>query len=145
MDFNTKITKSIKPVCLISLLVCLAFCPAFAQTNTYKWTNPVDNSTTILTLPSTWAFSGGVPAVSPDGTTSTPPGGAPLVTAAGKWTWGSAAAGRPGEYGVSFNGAAPSGIGNLMEINHGGKLYINTLHAGWFLWNGTAWVGSLAP
>ena len=122
------------------LAVFLASCPAFAQTATYQWTDPISKSTTTLSMPSTWQFS----VITSDGIVSMAPGGAALHTSAGSWTWGSAATTRPGEYSVDFNGV-PVGIGSSMEVNHGGQIYVDTLHGGWFLWNGTGFAGSAAP
>ena len=134
-------TLSLRIVC--SLLVCSACLlpsSAFSQI-TYQWTNPNDGSVSTLTLPSNWKFS---VLTSPDGTISTGPNGPTLYSPTGTWAWGSVVAGRPGEYNVNFNNASV-GVGTVMEINHGGKLYVNTAHAGWFLWNGSGFSSSPAP
>jgi len=77
-------------ICAWLLVLLMAF-PALAQTNTYKWTNPSDNSTTTLALPSTWVFTGPATGtsqtVTPDGTKSVAPNGASLTTGAGVWSW----------------------------------------------------------
>jgi hypothetical protein len=121
-------------------VMAVASCAAFAQTVTYTWTNPNDKFATTLTLPSSWSFS----AFSSDGTISTAPTGAALHTAAGNWGWAGTSSSRPGEYNFNLNGAFV-GIGTQIEVNHGGKLYNNTLNLGWFVWNGTTFVNSPAP
>lgn len=83
-------------------------------------------------------------AVSPDGTTSIAPNGAAITTAAGTWTWGAGASGRPGEYRLNLNGSPNSSVGLLMEVV-GGQLYVNTANAGWWRWDGTNSVFSGAP
>jgi hypothetical protein len=95
----------------------------------------------VLFLVALWPALAG--AVSPDGTTSTAPGGPALTTAAGTWTWGSAA--RTGEYNVNLNGSYSNGVGVLMEVANGGQLYVNTASAGWWLRQGSNWVSSAAP
>lgn len=85
-------------------------------------------------------------ATSPDGTVSTPPSG-PALTAGdgGVWAWSSAAAGRPGEYIVKLNAGATYGIGSSMEVAGGGKLYVNTVNNGWYVWTSNGFVPSAAP
>jgi hypothetical protein len=83
------------------------------------------------------------PSSSADGTTSSSPNGPTLITSAGSWTWGSAASDRPGEYYIKLNGVATTGIGNLMEVANGGKLYFNTVSFGWYLWQ--EWVSVANP
>jgi hypothetical protein len=85
------------------------------------------------------------PAISPDGAKSSAPSGAALTTTAGVWTWGAAAAGRPGENTINLNGVYAPGIGNLMEVANGGKLYVNTATAGWYVWSNGAFAVSSDP
>ena len=85
------------------------------------------------------------PPVSPDGATSYPPNGATLVTTDGKWTWGGAAAGRPGEYTLNLNGAATPAIGAVIEVGNGGKLYFFTLDNGWWVWSNGAQSQNTGP
>ena len=127
-------------------LAVMGWHSAGAQTNTYKWTDPADSSTGSFTLPSTWKFSGPVftAAVTADGTISKAPSGAPLNTVAGTWTWGAAAAGRPGEYNVQLNGTN-NGTGSSMEVAHGGQFYVDTASGQWWVWNGTAYAAVAAP
>lgn len=80
---------------------------------------------------------------SADGTTSSSPNGPTLITSAGSWTWGGAASGRPGEYYIKLNGVTTAGIGNLMEVANGGKLYYNTVSLGWYLWQ--EWISVANP
>ncbi len=145
----------------------LAVCPSYTLTIPYQ-TGAVSANSGNLTdgAGNAWSYSFpavppgvsfGVPVTltpvvcaggvaSPDGIMSTPPSGAALHTVAGDWTWGGAAAGRPaGEYSVLFKGASVNGVGDLMEINHGGQLYVRANPLSWWLWNGTGWVSSLAP
>lgn len=83
--------------------------------------------------------------ISLDGTVSTPPSGPSLTTAAGIWTWGSSAGRDPGEYNINLTGVSSVGIGTLMEVDNGGKLYVNTVSYGWFLWENGGWVNSGSP
>ena len=85
------------------------------------------------------------PGISPDGTKSAAPNGLALVTAAGTWTWGAAAVGRPGENQINLNGVYAPGIGSLMEVANGGKLYVETAAASWFVWTNTGFVPSGDP
>lgn len=71
---------------------------------------------------------------SPDGTTSKAPSGAALVTSVGTWTWGAAASGRPGEYNINLAGKAAPGVGMIMEVANGGKLYTQTAGGSWYVW-----------
>lgn len=84
-----------------------------------------------------------------DKTTSTAPNGLALTTVDGTWTWGPAVAGRPGEYQVYLNGAgappANPGVASLMEVANGGKLYVQTISYGWFLWTAGTWASTAAP
>ena len=134
-------------ICAWLLVLLMAF-PALAQTNTYKWTNPSDKSTTTLSLPSTWAFTGPSGTVTPDGTTSTAPNGAALTTSAGTWSWGQAT--NSGNYQLLLNGKlnVSSDAAALMEVAHGGQLYAKGLQGStgiWFVFNGTMFVTSAAP
>jgi hypothetical protein len=97
----------------------------------------------VLFLVALWPALAG--AVSPDGTTSPAPSGPSLTTAAGTWTWGSAASGRQGEYNISLNGQTNVGAGQLMEVANGGQLYVSTVSNGWWLRQGSGWVSSAAP
>jgi hypothetical protein len=74
-----------------------------------------------------------------------PQGVTALTTAAGTWTWGAAAPGRPGEYSINLNGSSSGGVGVLMEVTNGGQLYVATAGMGWWLRQGTAWVQSAPP
>jgi hypothetical protein len=82
--------------------------------------------------------------VTPDGTKSSSPNGPYLTTADGVWSWGTAWAGRPGEYRILLNGVFAPGVGYLIEVAHGGQLYANT-SGGWYVFKGTAFVSSSAP
>ena len=85
-------------------------------------------------------------ASSPDGTISTAPSGGTLNTAAGTWTWGAAASGRPGEYYTVLNGSTPgNGIASLMEVAGGGMLYAQTADGQWFLWQNNGFIKTTAP
>ena len=87
------------------------------------------------------------PVVSADGTKSSPPNGAPLFTADGVWSWGAYSYTNAGnaEYQTLQNGANVSGIGYLMEVAHGGKLYVQATPTSWWIWSGSGWTGSPAP
>jgi hypothetical protein len=85
--------------------------------------------------------------------TSSAPNGAPLATSAGVWSWGPAEAGRiigsggdAGGYVIYLNGSQPgSAAGTVLEVAHGGQLYVNTSSAGWYLWNGSGFTPSSPP
>jgi hypothetical protein len=88
-------------------------------------------------------------ALTADGVTSSAPTGAPLATGAGVWSWGPAQAGRligsfQGDNVLYLNGTQV-GSAFLMEVAHGGQLYVNNSTYGWFVWNGTQFVSSAAP
>jgi hypothetical protein len=85
------------------------------------------------------------PSISADGTTSTEPSGATLLTAEGKWTWGASASGRPGEALVLLNGSSTGGVGSLMEVANGGKLYVNTINYGWWVWSNGGYTRTSPP
>ena len=97
-----------------------------------------------LTLTITRAAPPPPPPVSPDGTTSAAPNGPALITTAGNWAWSAAASGRPGEWNINLNGSAV-GVGTLMEVATGGRLYVKTANLGWYLWQGSGWVHSADP
>jgi hypothetical protein len=113
---------------------------------------------TVFTVPLLSAVATGAPSIaadvsiaaahaaslSPDGTKSLAPDGGPLITAVGTWTWGTAAAGRPAEYNVNLNGKAAPGIGTEMVVSNGGKLFVNTLNSGWYIWD-NGFSSSTAP
>lgn len=86
-------------------------------------------------------------ATTADGVTSTAPSGPPLVNSApspgGYWSWSARRSGS--DYILNLNGQSPNYAGILMEVAHGGQLYVNTTSSGWFLWNGTTFVGTAAP
>lgn len=77
---------------------------------------------------------------------SSAPNGAPLATSAGVWSWTTRQP-SSGNYAIYLNGQqpAPGNAGTLMEVAHGGQLYLNTVSSGWYLWNGTTFVSSAAP
>jgi hypothetical protein len=87
-------------------------------------------------------LSFGAQAASPDGSTLTAV--APLVTAAGTWTFG--APGQPGGTAILLNGALASG-GSAAElfILNGGQIYAKNSAAYWFLYRGGAWIGVSDP
>ena len=97
-----------------------------------------------LTLTITRAAPPPPPPVSPDGTTSAAPNGPALITTAGNWAWSAAASGRPGEWNINLNGSAV-GVGTLMQVATGGRLYVKTANLGWYLWQGSGWVHSADP
>ena len=83
--------------------------------------------------------------------TSSAPGGSPLATTAGVWSWGPAQAGRlignggfQGDNVLYLNGQQV-GSSALIEVAHGGQLYANNSLFGWYVWNGTQFVSTSAP
>jgi hypothetical protein len=90
-------------------------------------------------------------AVTADAVTSTAPNGPPLSQSAGVWSWGPSQAGRRigggsfiGDNVLYLNGTQVAS-GFLIEVHHGGQLYLNTSMFGWFVWNGTDFASSAAP
>ena len=64
-----------------------------------------------------------ITAISADGTIIMAPSGS-LVSAVGTWSFGPAAANRPGEYQIMLNGAqAAGGFGSKLLIANGGTIY----------------------
>jgi hypothetical protein len=90
-------------------------------------------------------------ALTADTVTSTAPNGPPLAQSAGVWSWGPAQAGRQiggGSFkgdNVLYRNGTQVASGFLIEVHHGGQLYLNTSMWGWFVWNGTDFVSSSAP
>jgi hypothetical protein len=90
-------------------------------------------------------------ALTADVVTSSAPAGPPLANSAGVWSWGPTQAGRRIGGGgfqadnVLYLNGTQVASGFLMEVNHGGKFYLNNSMFGWFVWNGTNLVGSAAP
>jgi hypothetical protein len=140
-------------ILLASVLFFTSYTHLFAQTvptRTITLTDPVSHNVTVYSFPQNYILVCNPPSClvpSPDGTTSTAPSGPPLTTSSSIWSWGSAAPGRPGEYYVSSNiPGSSSGVGLLMEINNGGKLYVKTAAGTWFLASTyTAWSQTGAP
>jgi hypothetical protein len=83
--------------------------------------------------------------VPPDGTiisndTST------LMTAAGTWSFGGPAPGRPGEWLILLNGSASNGgVSADLEVANGGQMYALTAFGSWWIWNGSFWTQTSAP
>jgi hypothetical protein len=86
---------------------------------------------------------------SPDGTISTAPSGAALVTAAGTWTWGATASGTSsaGQYFIKLNGAsADGGYAADMEVDHDAQMYVlNSDMNKWYIWSNGGWAISAGP
>ena len=81
-----------------------------------------------------------------DGSTSTAPHGPALGTADGVWTWGAPTPNRPGENQILLNGVYAPGDAGLMEVAHGGQLYVHALVDGkWYVWQNGAFTQSNAP
>jgi len=86
-----------------------------------------------------------------DGVTSSAQNGPFLATSVGVWSWGPAQAGRQiggggfqGDNVLYLNGTQV-GSAFLIEVAHGGQLYANNSLFGWFVWNGTQFIETLAP
>jgi hypothetical protein len=82
---------------------------------------------------------------------SSAPNGAPLATSNGVWSWGPIVGSRTlgsicntSDYVVYLNGAF-QGCAILMEVAHGGQLYVKNTGAVWFVWNGSGFATSAAP
>jgi hypothetical protein len=124
---------------------------AVPSTVTITLTDPVSNAVTTYSFPSNYIVvcnpttCNQGPALSPDGTISSAPNGGNLTALSGAWSWGNAVANRPGEYIIALNGTPTIGVGKLMEVAHGGNVYLQTVSWGWFTWNNGAWVGTGAP
>jgi hypothetical protein len=84
------------------------------------------------------------PGASPDGTTISG-GTGTLKTAAGTWSFGGPAPGRPGEYLILLNGNPTGGISASLEVANGGQLYALTAYGSWWDWTGTGWMETSAP
>ena len=81
-----------------------------------------------------------------DGSTSTAPHGPALGTAAGVWTWGAPTPNRPGENQLLLNGVYAPGDAGLMEVAHGGNLYVHALSNNqWYIWQNGSFTQSPAP
>jgi hypothetical protein len=100
-------------------------------------TNPLNAATTTLGIDITTTI-----VISPDGTVSNPPNGPSLINLSGIWTWGTPVG--DGQYNINLNGVA-KGQGILMEIADGGKIYVNTIAKGWWIWDGFRFSGSGPP
>jgi hypothetical protein len=82
--------------------------------------------------------------VSPDGSVISNDTGT-LVTAAGTWSFGGPAPGRPGEWLILLNGSARNGgISTSLEVANGGQIYALTASGNWWIWNGS-WTQTSAP
>jgi hypothetical protein len=46
---------------------------------------------------------------------------------------------------VLYRNGTQVASGFLIEVHHGGQLYLNNSLFGWFVWNGTDFVSSSAP
>ena len=85
------------------------------------------------------------PASSPDGSFISNGTGA-LMTAAGAWSFGAPAPGRPGEWLILLNGSADNGgIGSGLEVANGGQICALTASGSWWIWNGNNWTQTSAP
>jgi hypothetical protein len=81
--------------------------------------------------------------VSTDGSTLMPDSGDSLVTPDGTWTFG----GGPDSWGdwvLLFDGVMV-GVGQEMEVDNGGQLYMSDAPGSWWLWQNYSWVSSAAP
>jgi hypothetical protein len=82
--------------------------------------------------------------VSPDGSVISNDAGT-LVTAAGTWSFGGPAPGRPGEWLILLNGSASNGgISASLEVANDGQIYALTASGSWWIWNGR-WTQTSAP
>jgi hypothetical protein len=83
--------------------------------------------------------------VSPDGSVISNDTGT-LTTAAGTWSFGGPAPGRPGEWLILLNGSASNGgISASLEVASGGQIYALTASQGWFIWQNGGWTPTSAP
>ena len=84
------------------------------------------------------------PGSSPDGSFISNGTGA-LMTAAGAWSFGAPAPGRPGEWLILLNGSASNGgISTSLEVANHGQIYALTASGSWWIWNGS-WTQTSAP
>jgi hypothetical protein len=91
-----------------------------------------------------WAQTPISPGSSPDGSFISNGTGA-LMTAAGAWSFGAPAPGRPGEWLILLNGSASNGgISTSLEVANGGQIYALTASGSWWIWNGS-WTQTSAP
>ena len=82
--------------------------------------------------------------VSPDGSVISNDTGT-LMTAAGTWSFGGPASGRPGEWLILLNGSASNGgISTGLEVANGGQIYALTASGSWWIWNGS-WTRTSPP
>lgn len=117
----------------------------------------IDNGSNIYTLTAYgnwWVWSGSwvptdippPPPLSPDGAVISD-GVGTLTTAAGTWSFGAEANGRPGEWLILLNGdASNGGISTSLEIAAGGQVYAQTANGSWWVdLNGHGWMRTDAP
>jgi hypothetical protein len=85
------------------------------------------------------------PPLSPDGSIISGGTGS-LQTADGTWTFGPAAANRPGEWEIFLNGYwSAGGISAELEVANGGQMYAETAAGSWFMWQNGGWVLTAKP
>jgi hypothetical protein len=83
--------------------------------------------------------------VSPDGSIISNDTGT-LMTAAGTWSFGGPAPGRPGEWLILLNGSASNGgVSSKLEVAHGGQIYALTAAGSWWIWQNGRWAQTSAP
>ena len=83
--------------------------------------------------------------VSPDGSVISNDTGT-LTTAAGTWSFGGPAPGRPGEWLILLNGSASNGgVSANLEVANGGQMYALTASGSWWIWQNGSWTQTSAP
>src|SRR6516164_6364728 len=92
-----------------------------------------------------WTPTSAPAAVSPDGSIISNGTGS-LRTAAGTWSFGGPAPGRPGEWLILLNGSASNGgISAALEVANGGQIYALTAAGSWWIWQNGSWTPTSAP
>ena len=111
--------------------------------------NAFSGTSEIVDPPSCVAPGGGAspppPPLSPDGSIISAGAGS-LQTTDGTWTFGPAAANRPGEWEIFLNGYwAASGISAELEVANGGQMYAETASGNWYIWQNGGWAVTANP
>lgn len=119
-----------------------------SSNSTYTWSGSGWTAVTSGATQSQAAQSTqSTPALSPAGTTITPTSGGAIVSAAGRWTFGSSNDGN-GNYQILLNGnyaAAGSSNGTQLQVNSSGVVVATVSNGATYAWGNGGWTSLTAP
>ena len=123
------------------MVLCLALSPLLLSGNCMVYVGRFA-SVLLMVLGCTPALA---QSVSPDGSVISN-GTGTLTNAAGTWSFGGPARGRPGEWLILLNGSASNGgISAALEVANGGQIYALTAAGSWWIWQNGSWTPTSAP